>query len=59
MAGRRTLYLPVMIAVAVAVACSVAFLVLSEEKAKAAFPGKNGRDRLSTAPNQGTTTSTP
>jgi TolB protein len=43
MAGRRTLYLPVMITVAVAVACLVAFLVLSEEKAKAAFPGKNGK----------------
>ncbi len=43
MAGRRTLYLPVMIVVAVAVAYAVALLALSEEKAKAAFPGKNGK----------------
>jgi hypothetical protein len=42
--ARRTFYLPVMIAVAVSVACSaVALLALSEEKAEATFPGKNGR----------------
>jgi Tol biopolymer transport system component len=40
----RTLYLPVMIAAAVAVACSVVtLLALSEKEAQAAFPGKNGR----------------
>src|SRR5215210_759828 len=43
MAERRTIYLPVMIAVAVAVACSAALLALSGEKARAAFPGKNGK----------------
>jgi TolB protein len=44
MARRRTLYLPVMIAAAVAVACSVVtLLALSEKEAQAAFPGKNGR----------------
>jgi dipeptidyl aminopeptidase/acylaminoacyl peptidase len=42
MARRRTLYQPVMIAAAVAVACAVALLVVSE-KAGATFPGKNGR----------------
>jgi Tol biopolymer transport system component len=42
MARRRTLYLPLMIAAAVAVACAVALSALSE-KAEAAFPGKNGR----------------
>jgi hypothetical protein len=42
MARRRTLYLPVMIAAAVVVACAVALSVLSE-KAEATFPGKNGR----------------
>ena len=42
MARRRTLYLPVMIAAAVAVACLVALLTVSE-KAEATFPGKNGR----------------
>ena len=38
---RRTLYLPVMIAAAVAVACAVALSAVSE-KAEATFPGKNG-----------------
>ncbi|MGH3338479.1 MAG: hypothetical protein ACRDPL_06590, partial [Propionibacteriaceae bacterium] len=38
--ARRTLYLPVMIAAAVA--CAVAILAISQ-KAEAAFPGKNGR----------------
>ena len=38
--ARRTLYLPVMIAAAVA--CAVAILA-SSQKAEAAFPGKNGR----------------
>jgi WD40-like Beta Propeller Repeat len=42
MARRRTLYLPLMIAAAVAVACLVALSAVSE-KAEAAFPGKNGR----------------
>jgi Tol biopolymer transport system component len=42
MARRRTLYLPLMIAAAVAVACAVALSALSE-KVEAAFPGKNGR----------------
>jgi hypothetical protein len=42
MARRRTLYQPVMIAAAVAVACAVALLVVSE-KAGATFPGKNRR----------------
>ncbi len=40
--ARRTLYLPVMIAAAVAVACAVALSAVSE-KAEATFPGKNGR----------------
>jgi Tol biopolymer transport system component len=38
--ARRTLYLPVM--VAAAVACAVAILAISQ-KSEAAFPGKNGR----------------
>jgi len=38
----RTLYLPVIIAAAMAVACAVALSALSE-KAEATFPGKNGR----------------
>ncbi len=42
MARSRTLYLPVMIAAAVAAACAVALSAVSE-KAEAAFPGKNGR----------------
>jgi TolB protein len=42
MARRWTLYLPVMIAATVAVACLVALLAISQ-KAEAAFPGKNGR----------------
>jgi hypothetical protein len=41
MARRRTFYLPMMIAVAVA--CAVALLAVSQKKAEAAFPGKNGR----------------
>ena len=40
MTRRRTLYLPLMIAVAVA--CAVALSALSQ-KAEATFPGKNGR----------------
>jgi hypothetical protein len=45
---RRTLYLPVMIAAAVAVTCAVALLLaVSREKAQAAFPDKNGRIDLS------------
>jgi Tol biopolymer transport system component len=43
MARRRTLYLPVMIAAAVAVACAVALSAVSQKKAEATFPGKNGR----------------
>ena len=42
---RRTLYLAVMIAATVAVACLVALLAISQ-KADAAFPGKNGRIAL-------------
>jgi hypothetical protein len=42
MARRRTLYLPVMVAAAVLVACLVVSLALSE-RAQASFPGKNGR----------------
>ena len=40
--SRRMLYLPVMIAAAVVVACAAAVLALSEN-AEATFPGKNGR----------------
>jgi Tol biopolymer transport system component len=40
--SKRTLYLPMMIAAAVAIACVVALSAVSE-KADAAFPGKNGR----------------
>lgn len=43
MARRRTPYLPLMIAAAVVVACSVALLLALSEEAQAAFPGKNGR----------------
>ena len=43
MARRRTFYVPVMIAAAVAVACLVVSLAVSEEEAQAAFPGKNGK----------------
>src|SRR5215207_4080713 len=42
MTRRRTLYLPVIIATAVAVTCAVALSALSQ-KAGATFPGKNGR----------------
>jgi TolB protein len=42
LARRRTLYLPVMIAAALAMACLVALLAVSQ-KSEAAFPGKNGR----------------
>src|SRR5215216_3714337 len=42
LARGRTLYLAVMIAAAVTVACAVALSALSE-KAEATFPGKNGR----------------
>jgi Tol biopolymer transport system component len=41
--ARRTLYLPVMIAAAVAVACAVAISAVSQKKAEATFPGKSGR----------------
>src|SRR5918995_3438955 len=40
--ARRTLYLPVVIAAALAIACLVALLAVSQ-KAEATFPGKNGR----------------
>jgi TolB protein len=40
--ARRTLYLPVLIAAAMAVVCAVALSAVSE-KAEATFPGKNGR----------------
>ena len=40
--ARRTLYLPVIIAAAVTVACVVALSAVSE-KAEATFPGKNGK----------------
>jgi WD40-like Beta Propeller Repeat len=40
--ARRTLYLPLMIAATVTVACAVALSAVSE-KAEATFPGKNGR----------------
>jgi Tol biopolymer transport system component len=43
MTRRRTLYLPLMIAAAVAMAFLVATLAFSEEKAGAALPGKNGK----------------
>jgi Tol biopolymer transport system component len=43
MARRQTLYLPVMLAATVALACLAALLVASGEEAQAAFPGKNGR----------------
>jgi hypothetical protein len=43
MARKRTFYVPVMIAAAVAVACLVALLAVSQKKAEAAFSGKNGR----------------
>ena len=39
---RRMLYLPVVIAAALAMACLVALLAVSQ-KAEATFPGKNGR----------------
>ena len=42
MARRRTFYVPVMIAAALAMACLVALLALSQ-KSEASFPGKNGR----------------
>jgi hypothetical protein len=42
LARGRTLYLAVMIAAAVMVACAVALSAISE-KAEATFPGKNGR----------------
>jgi hypothetical protein len=38
----RTLYLPVMVAAAVLVACVVALLAVSEQT-EATFPGKNGK----------------
>jgi hypothetical protein len=43
MARRPTLYLPVMIVVAVMMACAVALLAVSQKKAEATFPDKNGR----------------
>jgi Tol biopolymer transport system component len=39
----RTLYLPALIVAGVLMACAVVVLALSEKKAQAAFPGKNGR----------------
>src|SRR5215218_3873514 len=39
----RTLYLPALIVAGVLLACAAALLALSEKKAQAAFPGKNGR----------------
>jgi hypothetical protein len=41
--ARRKLYLPVMLAAAVAVACAVLVVLVVSEKAEATFPGKNGR----------------
>ena len=41
--ARRRLNLQVMIAAAVLVACAVALLAISEKKAEATFPSKNGR----------------
>jgi hypothetical protein len=43
MASRGTFYEPVMIAAAVTVACAVALSAVSQKKAEATFPGKNGR----------------
>ena len=43
MATRRTLYLPLMIAAALAMVGLVALLALSQKEAEATFPGKNGR----------------
>jgi hypothetical protein len=43
MARRRTLYLPEMIVAVVAVACAIALLAISQKRAEATFPGKNGR----------------
>jgi Tol biopolymer transport system component len=40
---RRMLYLPALIVAGVLLACAVALLALSEKKAQAAFPGKNGK----------------
>jgi hypothetical protein len=40
--ARRTLYLPVMIATALTMACLVGLLAVSQ-KVEATFPGKNGR----------------
>ena len=40
---RRLLYLPALIVTAVLMACAVVVLALSEKKAEATFPGKNGR----------------
>src|SRR5829696_8679676 len=42
MTGRRTLYLPALIAAAGLMACAAALLAFSE-KAEATFPGKNGK----------------
>ncbi len=39
----RTLYLPALIVAGVLLACAAGLLALSEKKAQAAFPGKNGR----------------
>ena len=46
--ARRTLYLPVMIAAAVAVTCLGALLAVSQ-KSEAAYPGKNGRIAYNTS----------
>jgi Tol biopolymer transport system component len=50
----RKLYLPAFIAAAMTVACSVALFAVSEEKAQAAFPGKNGRIAFSSDRGAGT-----
>ena len=40
---RRMLYLPALIVAGVLLVCAAALLALSEKKAQAAFPGKNGK----------------
>ena len=39
----RTLYLPALIVAGVLMACAAALLAISQKKAEATFPGKNGR----------------
>jgi Tol biopolymer transport system component len=43
MTRRQTLYPPALIVAGVLLACAVALIALSEKKAQAAFPGKNGK----------------